>query len=112
MERQTLFHLIQVELWRLALENNTPYFPPTYDQDGFTHATAKPNLLLNVANHFYTDIPGDWLCLEMTIDSLHDNGVDVVFESTAPVGDKAADGLVAENTPDSIRQLTPMGALR
>lgn len=23
-------------------------------QDGFTHATAKPELLLGVANHFYT----------------------------------------------------------
>lgn len=35
-------------------------------QDGFTHLTADPALLLTVANHFYTDIPGEWrvLCID------------------------------------------------
>lgn len=29
------------------------YFPPTFASDGFTHATAVPSRLLDVANHFY-----------------------------------------------------------
>lgn len=32
-------------------------------QDGFTHLTARPELLLEVANQFYLDVPGDWICL-------------------------------------------------
>ncbi|MEM7762439.1 MAG: DUF952 domain-containing protein [Pseudomonadota bacterium] len=89
MEHPYLFHLVQADLWAEAVANDTKYFPPTYEQDGFTHATANPDLLLNVANHFYTDVPGKWLCLRMTVDSLQAGGIKVVFEGTAPVGDKA-----------------------
>lgn len=32
-------------------------------QDGFTHLTEDPKLLISVANHFYTDSKDDWLCL-------------------------------------------------
>ena len=85
-----LFHLIQADLWQEAVDNNTLYYPPTYQQDGFTHATANPDLLLNVANHFYTEVPGKWLCLRMTVDSLKAAGVETIFEGTAPVGDKEA----------------------
>ena len=65
--------------------------PPTYEQDGFTHGTANPQKLLQVANHFYKDIPGAWLCLRMTVASLAASGVEVVFEGTAPVGDMPAE---------------------
>lgn len=86
-----VYHLIQKSLWDEAVKTDRTYFPPTYEQDGFTHATANPELLMNVANHFYTDVPGEWLCLRMTRDSLADTGVNLVFEATAPVGDKEAD---------------------
>ncbi len=86
-----LFHLVQTDLWTKAVASSSVYFPPTYDQDGFTHGTANPNKLLVVANHFYQDVPGDWLCLRMTLESLAATGVEVVFEGTAPVGDKPAD---------------------
>ena len=91
LEHPYLFHLIQADLWQAALDGDTTYFPPTYEQDGFTHATANPELLLNVANHFYTEVPGEWLCLKMTVDSLKAAGIEVIFEGTAPVGDKEAD---------------------
>lgn len=86
-----LFHLVQADLWAKAVADSAVYLPPTYEQDGFTHGTANPTKLLTVANHFYQDVPGEWLCLRMTIDSLAATGVDVVFEGTAPVGDKPAD---------------------
>ncbi|MEN7343552.1 MAG: DUF952 domain-containing protein [Pseudomonadota bacterium] len=94
-----LFHLVQADLWEAAVASDTLYFPPTYEQDGFTHATANPDLLLNVANHFYTDVPGEWLCLRMTVESLQTGGIEVVFEGTAPVGDKEAN---FEGTDDEL----------
>ncbi len=91
LEHPYLFHLIQEDLWQEAVRTNSLYYPPTYEQDGFTHATANPALLLNVANHFYTDVPGQWRCLRMTVDSLKQAGIETVFEGTAPVGDKQPD---------------------
>lgn len=98
-EHPFLFHLIQADLWQTAVNGNTLYFPPTYEQDGFTHATANPDLLLNVANHFYTGVPGEWQCLRMTVDSLEKTGIKVIFEGTAPVGDKEAN---FEGTKDEL----------
>jgi uncharacterized protein (DUF952 family) len=86
-----VFHLIQASLWNKAMDNNETYFPPTYEVDGFTHGTSNPDKLLNVANHFYPDVEGDWYCLRMTVESLAATGVKTVFEGTAPVGDKQPD---------------------
>ena len=86
-----VFHLIQAALWDAAVETKTSYFPPTYEVDGFTHGTSNPDKLLNVANHFYKNVEGEWYCLRMTVDSLAGTGVDVVFEGTAPVGEKQPD---------------------
>lgn len=47
-------------------------------------------LLLGVANHFYRSIGGEWLCLEMTVDSLKAGGIKTIFEAAAPVGGTAA----------------------
>ena len=86
-----VFHLVQESLWQRAVSTGEIYYPPTYAQDGFTHGTANPELLLNVANHFYKDVPGSWLCLKMTAASLNVSGVEVVYEGTAPVGDREPD---------------------
>lgn len=88
---QFLYHLVQADLWAQAVAASAVYYPPTYEQDGFTHGTANPTKLLAVANHFYQTVPGSWQCLRMTIESLAASGVEVVFEGTAPVGDKPAD---------------------
>lgn len=91
MAHEFLFHLVQADLWSDAVANSAVYYPPTYKQDGFTHGTANPEKLLVVANHFYQGVPGEWLCLRMTVESLAATGVAVVFEGTAPVGDQPAD---------------------
>ena len=82
-----VFHLVQAQLWDAAVASSGTYYPPTYQEDGFTHGTSNPHKLLNVANHFYPDVKGDWYCLRMTVDSLAATGVETVFEGTAPVGD-------------------------
>ena len=56
-----------------------------YEQDGFIHATAEPVFLLGVANHFYKNSEGDWICLRIDTHSLGDS--QVVYETPAPVGD-------------------------
>lgn len=47
-----IYHLVEKARWKAA--TNEGYLPPTYAQDGFVHATREMNLLLPVANHFYT----------------------------------------------------------
>ena len=90
-EQPFVYHMVQAALWQTAVHSDEIYYPPTYDVDGFTHGTSNPAKLLNVANHFYRDVPGEWLCLQMTVDSLAAEGVATVYEGTAPVGDKPAD---------------------
>ena len=105
-----IFHLVQAKLWQSTVSTNGGvYYPPTYDLDGFTHGTANPNKLLVVANHFYREVDGDWLCLRMTSESLKRSGVEVIFEATAPVGDKPADfeGSDDELYPHILGGITP-----
>ncbi|CAG9466349.1 unnamed protein product [Pedinophyceae sp. YPF-701] len=84
----TLYHMCDSAAWqRCCQAPDQPYFPPTYDADGFTHLTADPALLLGVANHFYTDVGGDWIVLCIDPSKLK---AKVVFEAAAPVGDKPA----------------------
>lgn len=88
-----IFHLALVTDWQRAVDEQRTYYPPSYDADGFTHGTAEPARLLEVANHFYGDTEGDWLCLRMTEASLAAAGIGVEYEAAAPVGE--ADGEIA-----------------
>ncbi|GIL50054.1 hypothetical protein Vafri_6355 [Volvox africanus] len=91
-----LYHMVQKELWVAAKESNQPYFPPTYDQDGFIHLTADPAFLLGIGNHFYRSVRGDFLLLVLDPGKLT---AKVVFEAAAPVGSKSVEGLVTEDAP-------------
>lgn len=84
---ERLYHLVQTAHWNEAVQSQQPYFPHTYSQDGFIHLTAEPDLLLEVANRFYRDSPGDWEVLVLDPAKLTS---EVKFEPAAPVGDKAA----------------------
>lgn len=109
-----VYHLVQKDLWNKALEENTAYYPPTYSQDKFTHATANPDFLLTIGNHFYPDVKGDWFCLRMSVDSLSAMGVRTIFEGTAPVGDKQADfeGTDSELFPHILGGIHPSAVLQ
>ncbi len=86
-----IFHLALVEDWQRALDSGETYFPPTYQADGFTHGTSDARRLIDVANHFYQESEGDWLCLRMTAASLAETGVAVKYEAPAAVGDVESD---------------------
>lgn len=61
-----IYHMTERNYYNEQLaSNNGYYFPPTYKQDRFIHATADANLLLGVGNNFYKDNLGDWICLEL-----------------------------------------------
>lgn len=82
-----IFHMCEENEFNKATENGGLYYSPTFEQDKFIHATEEPNSLLDVANHFYKDVKGQWSCIKL--DTLKLN-CDVVYEKPAPVGDKAA----------------------
>lgn len=83
-----LYHMCQKSLWESALASGKAYFPPTFAEDGnFTHATAVPARLIETANHFYTAVVGDWICVEMSKQALENVGIVTVFENPKPVGE-------------------------
>lgn len=81
-----VYHACQKQLWEECKAKGSVYYPPTYPDDGFTHATANPKYLLGVLNHFYKDVKADWLCLKMSRESLAAAHLTLKWESPSPVG--------------------------
>lgn len=93
----SLYHMCQKPLWEAALASDKAYYPPTFAQDGnFTHATAVPARLVETANHFYTGVPGDWICVELSRKALEKIGIVTVFEEPKPVGETEVGGTWSE----------------
>ena len=86
-----IYHLALVDDWQQVVRENSTYYPPTYEVDGFTHATKDAERLIDVANHFYTDTNGDWVCLEMALEAFQVAEIEVRFEPAANVGDKSGE---------------------
>ncbi|CAB9499767.1 Protein of unknown function (DUF952) [Seminavis robusta] len=85
---EKLYHMCQKSAWEEAVAAGKAYYPPTFEEDGFfTHATAVPVRLIGTANHFYTSVPGDWICIELSYSTLKDKaGIITQFEEAKPVG--------------------------
>jgi uncharacterized protein (DUF952 family) len=87
-DEDVLYHMCLKDAWEEAVTSKKAYFPATFAEDGmFTHATAVPERLITTANHFYTSVGGDWICLELSRKALLQIGIDTVFEEAKPVGD-------------------------
>lgn len=92
-----LYHMTKKAEWEQAKKSGHAYYPKTYEQDGYiTHATAVATRLIDTANHYYQDIVGEWVCLQVTRQSLRRAGITVKDEEALPVGD-AAIGKEMEN---------------
>lgn len=87
---EVLYHMCLKSLWDEAKDAETAYFPPTFEADGFTHATAVPGRLVETANHFYKDVEGDWVCLRFRRSALRRAGIMTKDEEAMPVGTKAS----------------------
>jgi uncharacterized protein (DUF952 family) len=59
-----ILHLVSQADWRAAPADR-PYLPKDFARDGFIHCTQGDELMLQVANRFYKDTPGDFLVLEI-----------------------------------------------
>ena len=55
---KTIYHLVQTPLWEECKASGTTYYPPTYEADGFTHATADPSKLLEAPGRTRADRRG------------------------------------------------------
>mmetsp|Transcript_38929 Transcript_38929/g.51326 ORF Transcript_38929/g.51326 Transcript_38929/m.51326 type:complete len:131 (+) Transcript_38929:90-482(+) len=85
-ETSHIYHLVEKNLWKIAVDNDQPYYPTAYEQDGFIHCTAEKEKLLDIANFFYTGVSGDFLVLELELSKIE---AEVKFERAMPVGDQA-----------------------
>ncbi len=54
-----IYHMVPTTRWQ-SWPVDAPYLPAEYDNDGFVHCTAGDELMLKVANHFYTKVAGDF----------------------------------------------------
>ena len=85
---EVLYHMTTRTEWEAAQEYGC-YYPKTFVEDGhYTHATAVPSRLVETANHFYQDVPGEWICLEFHRSALRRCGIFVRDEMALPVGDQ------------------------
>lgn len=85
-----IYHMCQKESWESAVQKGGAYYPKTFQEDGyFTHATAVPLRLVDTANHFYQDVPNEWICLRISRSALLYRGIIVRDEEPLPVGDQA-----------------------
>jgi uncharacterized protein (DUF952 family) len=57
-----IFHLVPAVHWH-DQDPSTPYLPHDFDSEGFIHCTQGASLLLQVANTYYQDAPGEFLLL-------------------------------------------------
>ena len=86
--RGTLYHLVPEAEWLACAKQAKPYFPATYEQDGFTHLSDTPSVLLSIGNAFYKSIEGAFIVLALGEFLLEG---DVRYEAAAPVGNTKAD---------------------
>jgi uncharacterized protein (DUF952 family)/quercetin dioxygenase-like cupin family protein len=85
---EVLYHMTTKTEWEAAKAEGV-YYPKSYEKDGhYTHATGVPSRLITTLNHFYQDVPGDWICLVFTRSALRKCGIHVRDEEAMPVGDK------------------------
>jgi len=59
-----ILHLVARADWEAA-PTDQPYCAPSLSSEGFIHATQDDALMLQVANAFYKDRPGEFIVLEI-----------------------------------------------
>lgn len=64
-----MYHLVPAERWHTWPESES-YLPADYADDGFVHCTSGDDLMLQVANRFYQQEPGEFLLLVIDPDQL------------------------------------------
>ena len=84
-----IYHAVPKSLWCDARDAGKVYLPPTYQADGFIHATHDPTLLVGMLNQFYKDVSSEFSCLEIDTGILESK---VVMEDPAAAGNQSTKG--------------------
>ena len=80
---RVIYHMCDASFFEAATANGGVYYPPTYEADGFVHASAIPADMVPCANNFYKNVKGDWICICLNPCMLDG---EVKYELAAPVG--------------------------
>merc|ERR1719320_1034512 len=68
-KQRLIYHLCLKDAWA-KVKPGKDYRPKSLEDEGFVHCTEHPNDLIRVANLFYKDIPGPFVCLELDVDEI------------------------------------------
>ena len=60
----TIYHLVP-QSYHLQYPADQPYYPATFDEEGFIHCTAEPDLLQTIANLFFAALEEPLLVYEL-----------------------------------------------
>jgi len=63
-QSQPIYHLVPASYYR-AQPQNHPYQPETFAQEGFIHCTTGAEMLVQVANNYFNNLPEVLLVLEI-----------------------------------------------
>ena len=96
-----IYHLAQRQRWFDAVRDQRAYFPPTFVLDGrFTRASLDLDGMVDVANEFYKESEGDWICLELDPQVILELGIQIEAH------------MAPESTPDTpVRCLKVFGGI-
>lgn len=77
----SIYHLCLYSNWQAACDKGEPYFPPTFMADGkFTRATLHKADVVDAANEYYKDRPGEWVVLELNCKFLFQLGIPILAQ--------------------------------
>jgi uncharacterized protein (DUF952 family) len=76
-----ILHLVSADYFR-SLPSDVPYLPHGFEDDGFIHCATGSDSVLQVANAFYRNAPGEFCVLVIDEDKL---AAQVKYEPPAPV---------------------------
>lgn len=96
----TLYHMLPEEEWLRAVVEQR-YTPVSLAQEGFIHLSPSPEVVLQVANHFYCEEPGSWVVLLLDATNI---AAPVQWD---PVGDTTFPHLYGPLNLDAVREVVP-----
>ncbi len=79
-----VLHLIAAAAWK-QLGADERVTNASLENEGFIHCTDEPDVMLRVANEFYSGEPGDFVVLHVEVDALSS---ECVWEAAAHIGDR------------------------
>ncbi len=78
-----IYHLVNAGYWH-SCDEVIPYVPGDFDAEGFIHCTRGLDLMVQVANTYYQDVPGEFFLLvidesRVTAEIKYENGFPHIY---------------------------------